>query len=528
MKLIFTFLSTFALLAAVTAQETVTEFKPTRVAIFKNGTYFIKKEAQATPVNKQFVFAAPTNVLMGTFWLSLGNNMGIKSISFITDTIAVQKKVTQMDEVLLSSKGRSVTIRRASSGNGNAVREHTGVVVDYNQASQLLKMQLPDGKMLVTKLDNLEEVIADAAATQQFKADSIAALGRVTMEQPASTATVATVGLQTGMNWYASYLFRVVNEKEARIEMKATLQNEGDAVLKTPVDLVVGNPNLFFDKKLDPICDKFMNHFFDNGITAGGYRMQSQAVSNMVSQVNSSSGWRSNVASDEDEDGDGTTIEGVKTNDLYYYKLGVQDIDARSKLTVPVFTQNVTYKDVYEIDVPVTRFKDYTKSAAMDEASPLTVYHSFRFMNNTKQPFTSGSIFVLDEKENPLAQEELKYTPTGAEGLIRLSKAIDVQARNDEEVVDVQESFKKIAKEYYDRALLKGNIKIANYQGKKIKLTITKYIVGEVTAASGSGKAVKLRVTGDGVNITTRITWQVELDPGQQQTLTYNYNLLVD
>lgn len=503
------------------AQKSLPELKPVRLAIFKNGTFFVKKEAEVSVTNKQILFAPPNDVLMGTYWVMVGKNTDLRSVSVFTDSFSTMRKVVDMEDVITNNKGKSITIRRKPYGTATTAREITGVVADFNMSSKFLKMNLPDGKMLITKLSDLEEVIADASTTNEIKTQGTRGVTKLTLGQDVPRTTVFTLGLEKGMTWVPSYLFRVVNEKEARIEMKATIVNSGDEMKQLPVDLVVGNPSMFYGMQLDPICGDYLDDLLDSKLDNN--RNRYQLMNNAVAVQSVSRGTFSAVDAEEE-----TTTDGEKSQDLYYFKLGVMDIEENSKLVVPVFSQNIAYKDVYEISIAATALDGYYKAALYQDESPLEVYHSFRFNNNTKTPFTTGPVYVLDEKENPLAQDELKYTPSGAESVIRLSKAIDVQARNEEEVTDVLENFKKQNKISYNKAQLKGQVKLANYQQKKIKLSITKIVNGETGTISHNGTSVKLKMNRNALNATSRITWEVELNPGEQQTISYEYSILVN
>jgi hypothetical protein len=515
----------FSFLFTANAQKPLTELKPSRLAIFKNGTYFIKKEAEVNVLNKYAQFAPPDDVLMGTFWVAVGKNAELRSVSVFTDTFSTVRKVVDMEDVLLNNRGKTITIRRTPFGNAPTAREITGLVVDYNESSDLLKMQLPDGKMLVTKLNDLKEVVADAATTNEFKINGVRGVTKVTLAQDVQRTTVSTLGLEKGMTWVPSYLFRVINEKEARLEMKATIVNDGDELKQLPVDLVVGNPSMFYGMQLDPICGDYLDELLDSDRSDNNktsYQF-ANALNTNVAAYTISSNLTAGIEAEPE-----TTTDGEKSQDLYYFKLGIIDIERNSKLVVPVFSHNISYKDVYEINIPSSTLESYYKSSVYQDESPLAVYHSFRFSNGTKTPFTTASVFVLDEKENPLAQEELKYTPAGAEGIIRLSKAIDVQAKNEEEVTDLQENFKRLNKVNYNKATLKGQVKLANYQQKKIKVSVTKIVNGETGILSNGGTSVKLKINNTALNATSRISWEIELNPGEQQTLNYEYSILVN
>lgn len=512
-----TLLLLFTLFTAAFAQAQLTlpELKPSRVAVFKNGTFFIKREAEVNVTNKQAFITPPNEVLMGTYWITVGKNTELRSASVFADSIKTTRRIVDAEDVLDNSKGKTVTIRRLM---GQTIREYTGVVLDYFPGTDYIKLQQNDGRVLTMKINSTDEVVSDAAsASGELKLMKERYVNRLSLTQDVPRTTVTTLGLEKGMAWVPSYLFRVINDKEARLEMKATIVNDGKELKQLPVDIVVGSPSMFYGLQLDPVTGDYLEELLDD---RGRSRMQLQ-TSNLFNAVSQAS---RNISADMEEAGE-TVAEGEKSQDLYYFKLGVMDIEAKSKTIVPVFSQNITYKDVYEITIPFAKQENYFKSSIYQEEKPLEVYHSFRFTNSAKAPLTTGSMFVLDEKENMLAQDELKYTPTGAEGIIRLSKAIDVQARNDEEVTEVQENAKRINKINYSRITLKGQIKLANFQQKKIKISVTKYVQGETGAISNNGTSLKLKMNDNALNPTSKITWEVELNPGEQQTITYVYNL---
>lgn len=75
-----TLLSTFALvLYSASAQKEVQTLQPARVDIFKNGTFFIKREGMVNVTDKSFYIKAPEKVLMGTYWVALGKESSLHS-----------------------------------------------------------------------------------------------------------------------------------------------------------------------------------------------------------------------------------------------------------------------------------------------------------------------------------------------------------------------------------------------------------------------------------------------------------------
>ena len=87
---------------------------------------------------------------------------------------------------------------------------------------------------------------------------------------------------------------------------------------------------------------------------------------------------------------------------------------------------------------------------------------------------------VVNEKDQFVAQDELKYTPVGSTSNIRLSKAIDIIMKNSEEEKNREDNAKKIGKVVYSKVILKGSVNVDNYQNKDVTVSITKSLSGTV------------------------------------------------
>src|SRR5579864_8689825 len=98
---------------------------------------------------------------------------------------------------------------------------------------------------------------------------------------------------------------------------------------------------------------------------------------------------------------------------------------------------------------------------------------------------------VLNDKEQFIAQDELKYTPVGSSTSIRLSKAVDIIMKNTEEEKSREDNAKKIAKTNYSKVVLKGTVNVDNYQNKEVTITVTKSMNGSVLSQSDNGKVTK-------------------------------------
>ncbi len=70
---------------------------------------------------------------------------------------------------------------------------------------------------------------------------------------------------------------------------------------------------------------------------------------------------------------------------------------------------------------------------------------------------------------------------------------------------------------------------MCNHKDRSITLKITKVITGELQNADADPEAVKLGSALRGVNPQTKLTWEIEVEPGEDaaRTLTYTFTAYV-
>jgi hypothetical protein len=504
------------------AQLSITPLSTSHVSIFKNGTYFITKEGQANVVNGQFAVEPPKTALNGTWWLAAGKENKIKSISIKPDSVKVTKPVQTVAEFISSNVGKTITIAVPRVGSSTGVREISGRLKAYFAATQVAQIETADGRLVMCDVALAIEAYSNMQASNSFVQDSLVRMAKVSLQNNAGQAPVSILALQTGMSWTPSYLLKLNDDKTARLELKATIENTSERIKGAAVDLVIGSPQLFYGKTLDAICtDYFNSQLLDANRYDNNMYQNAVTVPDMMMERD-----------DKDEapaagSADYST-EGEKTNDLYYFSLGNLDIEPQSKTIVPLLTSEVGYKDLYELDIlDYSRYWN-TNTIDNDPDRVLTTWHILSVENTGKAPFTTGPVFVVDEKGKPIAQDEMKYTPLKAKAKIKLSKAIDVQSKNTEELVSRDGKKVRIDGHDYELAIVKGKVVVRNLQGKAIKISVVKSLVGKVTSQSdgGSVTATPQNVYNNRNNNST-ITWEKEIAAQGTMELEYVYEVLV-
>ncbi len=501
------FISLMVLLVAASgalAQKKVQTLQPVRLSIFKNGTFFVKKEAAVSVENQTFYIPAPKQVLMGTYWLGVGKDAGLNSIVIKTDTFRKEQQAKSINDFLQANIGKDITLyRHIETGTAPKI---TGRLLYYDAAGKWARLRTEDKKLLIVSADDFDELALDANTGETFMTDSITEIAKVTLSKAVSSTTASTLSLQKGIQWFPSYQLRILNDKEARLEMKATLVNNSDDYLNTPVDIIIGNPEMFFGDQLDPACISYFSERLMSGRIDNFQQMTSNAVQNgRIVKVYDNFDF-----GEEDKTGE-------QFEDLYFYKLGTLNLEKDARVIVPVLTTTVAYKDVYAADLDILSTVD-------NEKKPLEAWHSYRIVNSTAAPFTAGAVLVMNAAEQAVAQSLLQYTPVKGSNEIRLSRALNIQMRNEEaEVKREKSTISNSSNSFYDKVNYKGTINIINYHDKKITIRISKTIGGVAVKMSDGGKAKITRNADDVYETMSSLQWEVEVEPRGKKVLNYDY-----
>jgi hypothetical protein len=492
------------------AQKNVQSLQPVRLSIFKNGTYFIKKTAIVNVINNKFTIASPTNALMGSYWLATSKEASIKSIVVKQDTFRLTKNCKSLIDYLKASINKQIVISKDYFNK----QELTGKLLDFDENSKMIKFKTNDNKIIVTDIEHVVQLTLSENEKYFSFSDSITPLATIQLNQNLNNTTATSLSLEKGIQWYPSYLLTLVNDKEATLAMKATIVNNDESFYNTDVDIIIGNPEMFYGQQLDPICTRYLSqellNYRENN-TATYMQTFGNAVAVPLYGADGTISAPKYVYEEENKDGD-------KLEDLYIYKLGKLDMEKQASIIVPVVNTTINFEDVYTADL------DF-ESANLTKDAVLDVFHKYRIKNKSVAPFTTGSILVIDKNEMPLAQSQLKYTPLNGIQDINISKAIDVQLKNEDVEVKREKTTKKNGDNaFWYKVNYNGSIKIENLQNKKIKIFIKKNVEGVITIVGDKGKSRMLKDIANDNNPTSLMEWEIDLNAGQKMELTYSYS----
>ncbi|MBY0432924.1 MAG: hypothetical protein K2U26_02320 [Cyclobacteriaceae bacterium] len=480
-----------------------------RITIFKNGTCLITREGKLPVKEGVARLPIPQEALFGGYWLGAVNN-SIRSLTFKKDNLQEREEAKELVQYLAGNVGKRVTVSLLQKETAPV----TGKLIGFDKETLLAKIKQDNDKVTLVQAQSIYQVDFYEEAVATYLKDSISRMVIVTPEKPATELQLQQLAMQAGVNWVPSYLFKMKDEKTARLEMKATIENSIEDIVNGEAELVVGSPQMYFGQRRDPIT---YDHITE-GSAGPEYNGDMQMLSNSMRERSSKK-----MSMDESAFEGSYQTEGEKTGDLYIYQIGKITLPKESKGSYPVFAATVDYAHKYEaILVDHTNFVN--NRYIQPEESPADVIHSLAVKNTATVPLTTAPVMVVTEKEQFLAQDLLRYTPVGGTVDIKLSKALDILIKNAEEEVNRKEEAKQVSGYQYTRVVIKGTVTISNLQKKEVVVSVKKSVAGNVIKSGDARKVTKEGMSSD-YNPVSTIAWEVTMGSNSQRVLNYEYEV---
>lgn len=485
-----------------------------KVTIFKNSTALLVKEG-TLPIRAGVVsMPVPDKVLLGSYFIGTSKENSVKNIVFKNDTLRKTGRSQAIWQYLAGNLNKPVVV--SYSPEEGIDKTLSGKVVSYDLYTGMLKFLTDAGKTTIMHVGKIYQADFKEDPSSTYLADSLLRLMVLKPEKTAAELSLQEIYMTADINWMPSYFLKLKDTKTARLEMKALVENFAENISDAEVELVVGAPQMRYSNQLDPMTYDYMTaNIGDRSGALDRNYMQSNALTTtmMAKSEAVSAGYFE----------ESFTTEGEKTGDMYIYKLGKVSLAKESKGSYPIFANTIEYKDKYEGTIyDITNF--YNNRFVNEEEQRFDVFHSLEIKNISGVPLTTASIMVINEKDQFLAQDELKYTPVNASTDIRLSKAIDLIMKNVEEEQNRVDNAKKIGKSNYSKVILKGEVVIENFQKNEVSVVVKKNVNGTVNSSSDGG-SVSRNKNYSYINPSSDIKWEVKLAAGQKKTLTYIYEV---
>jgi hypothetical protein len=517
--------------------------RTTSVAAFKNGLGFFIRQGTARIANGQARIPFVPEASLGSMWLA-PNDRGVTIEELVAYRYKLPKErsIDSLDELLQNSVGKTVTVTFNQ-------KDYTGEVLGFSKPEPPTTPSRADpyaasivpalpGRVLLMKVGDAVLAMDPRSVTllsgkampnMTIKEDSEAKALRFTLKGAGDSANLTMGYLQKGLGWTPSYLISLQDEKTARITMQAVLTDDVEDLTNAQVFFVVGVPNFQFADQWSPMAlqQTLMEYMRDAERPVTGRQFSNALTAQSVGGI---------VQGREAETFEATVgaLEGAPEEDLFLYSRPGVTLAKGERATYNIFAANVGYEHIYEwevtdspqVDIYGNRVNNSYSNNAADQRMTNVVWHSVRLKNGSGFPWTSAPAMVISGTK-ALSQDTLLYTPKGGSTNLKMTIATDV--RTDKKEVEVERQPKALYRNgnEFEAVTVEGTLKLKSYKSKEIALKVYRSLVGEVISATDAGQTEKLGEGIRGVNPTSRITWDVNLQPGNEKVITYRYKILV-
>jgi len=557
-------------LKAAAAQSGPGQLPVKEVTVFKDGHAFVLREG-TMPTNGEgdVVLDRLPRPVIGTFWpYSADERASLSATVAGRQIVTVGETALSMRELLEANLGKRVQIKESSEpypyeatlmrllersseelertggGDGDPVLPQKSDVLLVRAAGGVRVVQVGQ----IQKLVFLEEP-SDQVGVEELC--NVMTLRLVWKDRPADRARVGMVYLERGVRWIPSYRIMLDGQGKAHVELQATLVNELADLEDVTTHLVIGVPSFAFQDTVDPISlqqtvAQLSNVFQPNAQTALAF---SNAI---MTQAAAPSNARFGETRGSGETIDlGPEVAGAGRNeDLYVFTIEHITLKKGSRMVVRVAEFDLEYRDVYVLDLPFApppEVRQHFNSRQQQQLAQLLhapkFKHVIRLANDSEHPITTAPALIL-RQGRLIAQGMTRYTAVGATGDLELTTAVDISMeRIDEEIERTPQAMRWNGNEYA-RTDLRGRVTITNHKQQTVTLEVTRSVLGHVDEASHEGCVEHLGRHDDWLarglpdwwnwyswpywwyhlNAVGRVTWQVELEAGQQMELTYRWH----
>jgi hypothetical protein len=525
------------------------------VALFKNGLGYFTSTATVPSQASTFRLGQLPVPSLGTFWVSYPEDMKVRSLVTSLDTVAEAVPVGNVAQLLQVNPGRKVTLRT----NLKDMPAVTGTILkvmpkakppeppspycmDIRRSDSARRYQpYQTNPLVIVKTDGgTVAVNANSITRADFDGDDINTSVSVESKQPririeldaaAKGKKIGVSYLARGITWSPSYMIDLSDAKTARFSAKALIVNEAADLDRVHIDLVTGFPNIQFAEVNSPVAMSQNLEGFLNALTSG--RSESRRRSHMINQQAAISSNSMSYArrTSPPMPGYSTAREGTVSEDLFLYPVKNLTLSRGETACVGLFTASVPYKHIYTWKIPDMLDQDerYGRNRNRERGGQPPaeeVWHCCRLVNNMKMPWTtSPAEFVKDDQFT--GQDTCYYTAPGAETTIRINRAMNVMAESAEFEVERKRNARRFHSWDYDLVKVKGELRLQNRLDKSVDVEVKKNLSGVVLETTPKAKDIPTAKGLKRVNPRHVLVWDIQLEPGQKQTLSYTYEVYI-
>lgn len=524
--------------------QAVTQSKVQQVALFKNGLGFFISQLEC-PDEKVFAVEQTPAPSLGTFWVSYPQNAKLETI--VAKDVFSEKptQAISIPELLQANIGQEVLLFLDSKDDSpvkgvisyfaenreppqNIAYPHYEAYNPFPpvQPAALIIVQTETGEMALNPAQVRQVKFTGSDIKRDFGKKEKAVQLEFTMAQNSPGEQLTLSYLAKGITWTPSYIIDITDPDQASISAKAMIVNEICDLNNVTLQLVTGYPNLKFADIISPIAKKETLQQFIQALGNEKESIMRGALAGNMMQNTAMYEMKSEVAKSVDY---GTIQQGATAEDLFLYPRENINIAKGQVAYLPLFTESVDYKHIYEWKIPdyVNADERYYYDNRQQKTEPVeTVWHCLRLENSTKIPWTTASAEITKDGFI-IGQDILNYTPSTTKTTLKITQAANIKAEQLELETARKLDASQLYGNHYDLVTITGKLSIANHQEKTVTVEITKTISGDVQSSEPNAAIESLARGLNRMNPVRNLTWTIELAPGESKQLDYVYDVYV-
>lgn len=493
-----------------------------RVALFKNGLVLVTREVNVPRgMEKVVVDGAPAPV-HGTFWLEGDTDVRIAATTRTRKEVTTDaKKRLDWLEVFGQLKGKKL---RLILGEDHVI---AGEVCGFDAASDRWVMMKTSRGLEMVEPGRIQRVVVEDEAfvlkpeTRRAEKEVRETRLEFTLAKATQTRKLVFSYLARGAAWVPAYRLNLADSGPAGLQFSTVVKNELADWKGTRLFLVSGFPALLYERVTSPMApDQSLEQFFSL-LSGGGGDSYARSRSVMAQAV-------VNVA-DMAGGGGAPDFSGTDT-DFHVRDAGMVSLAKGDSLWLPLGTTSAEVTKTVEWEIP--DFRDERGRPLhqriqpdLNEMDP--VWDTYTFNNPFAFPMTTAPLAVYREGQ-VLSQNLCRWTPPGHEARVRATRALNMHVTHEENEVEGSREVVHISGNDHRRLRLRGEFTVENRRPLVQTLVVRRTLWGKLITAEGDPQKSLLSTGARSVNPRTRLEWRFELKAGEERTLKYEVEVLVD
>ncbi len=507
------------------------------VTAFKNGDAFMVKKEVIDASKGFYELKTIPKATFGSLWFNASNN-SIKTIQTSQKEVVSKDVAISFNDILVSSINKKVKIYCDKN-------VFEGKLVSVTPSETPKMIFIPDDsreivanpeKMVMLNTDGSKHIflkMKDITFIETHEKTEVETKGmqkviRIDFTQRNSSQPIETMYLSKGISWFPNYQLQIIDKNKAKLVLSAQLLNDAEDLQNAQMNFAVGIANFLYDNAPSPlVSDLSLDNFLSqlSGASSSGNRyntLRNDNFANISQNTNYSSSSRETAI---------VMNDGQQGEDLFFYPASNINLKKGERATYPLFETQIDYENIYCVILnPNLENNSYSYRNNEITTRINLVQHSLQFQNQTKQPFTTGSVFITQKTagvDRIVSQDRLNYTPTGGTTEVKLSLSSDILVKYVEKIIDEKVNFKKINSYNYNLITVEGKIEVKNYKNIAVKVQIKREVIGEMLKTNIDWKTTKKIDMYNVLNNRNDVEWKVDLEAGKSKEITYTYQIYV-